>query len=137
MKKYFVVFTLLAIVFSCTPKHSNFINNPNGSSELALLMNKMYSDLYNIKAKISKNKKVNFKGDYATILTATPTDDTMKNNTFDSFAKALLYNVKELNQATKENQLEAYKNVVNTCISCHNNSCPGPLMRIQNLVINE
>ncbi len=137
MKKYLVILTLVAIAFSCSPKKNHFINNPNGSSELATLMNQMYSDLFNIKAKVIKGKKVKFQADYSTIMTATPTDESMKNNTFESFATALLQNVKELNTATSANQLEAYKTVVQTCISCHNNSCPGPLMRIANLEITD
>ena len=137
MKKFIVIFTLIAIAFSCSPKKNHFINNPNGSSELATLMNQMYSDLYNVKAKIVKGKKVNFQADYSTIMTAVPTDASMKNNTFEPFATALLYNVKELNNSTNANQLEAYKTIVQTCISCHNNSCPGPLMRIANLEIKD
>ncbi len=137
MKKYLVIFSIISIVFSCSPKQNNFIKNPNGSSELALVMNQMYSDLYHVKPKIVKSKKIDFQKDYSKILTATPTDATMKNSTFEPFALALIQNVKALNNSTKANQLEAYKNVVQTCISCHNNSCPGPLMRIANLEITE
>lgn len=137
MKQYLVGIFLLAILSGCTPKHNTFINNPNGSSELALLMNQMYSDLYGIKKNITKGKRIKYKGDYSKLLTATPTDETMKNDVFEPFANALLHNVDALNMATIANQRSAYETVVQTCISCHNQSCPGPLMRIENLVIKD
>ena len=30
-----------------------------------------------------------------------------------------------------------YKSIVNTCISCHQGMCPGPLERIDNLILEK
>ncbi len=114
------------------PKAQTAVVNPNGDSELAILMRRMTDDLEAAKQQLIKGKKARIQGDYKDILTAKPTSPHMKNEAFDGFAQSLLY---QMNRFSAFGDVKSYNDVVHACIACHNQSCPGPIARIKKLMI--
>src|SRR5690606_41530547 len=79
--------------------------NPNGYSELALLMETMFEKSKTWKENIEKGESL---GEYPTefdrLKTATPTRESVKNETFDPFADDFIRRTKELIEAKPEEQ---------------------------------
>lgn len=141
--------TLASLFFACNfeVKHSESENNckdkveiinPNGDSELALLMRKMYLDADKIKQKIINNED-NIADDFIAELekvhTANPTDKNVKTPEFTAFNNLLINQAKELKKKSA-NKKEAFNSLVVSCINCHQSFCPGPIKRIKKLKIN-
>lgn len=109
--------------------------NPNGSSELSLLMRKMEKQLVDARADVIKGTyKGTYPKEFDKLKTAQPTDSSTKTENFDIFADMYTSSVK-LFVAAKTNQVQAYDNVVNSCLACHSQHCPGPVGRIRKLKI--
>ncbi len=109
---------------------------PNDDSELAWLMRQMYEDGEKIKlAVLNKQLPEDFREKFKNIHTATPTDAGVKGEVFDTSAKAFLATLDKFYKE-KENQVENFNLVVNACIACHQNYCPGPIKKIKKLAIN-
>lgn len=110
--------------------------NPNGDSELALLMREMEAHWKVTKQHIQEGKDIPALPSFGSLLTATPTDESMKNETFDGFAKAYLTKIQNLGKADAAHKKEAYNEVVNACVYCHDFSCGGPIPRIKKLLLH-
>ena len=113
--------------------------NPNGSSELALLMRAMFNDGEVMKQAVEAGKMPEVVVPYHKITTATPTNRAeVETESFKNISKAYLEAMENLeNAATPEEAREQYKVVINTCISCHMNACPGPISKIRKLELQE
>jgi hypothetical protein len=109
--------------------------NPNKSSELAVLMRKMATHAEQVKGEVLAGKlKGTFPEEFRKILTAVPTDSLIKGDHFNEFAAGYLTNLELLYSGQAD--LDArYNAVANSCVSCHENTCPGPLVRIHKLKI--
>ncbi|MCW3083157.1 MAG: hypothetical protein JWP12_523 [Bacteroidetes bacterium] len=114
--------------------------NPNGDSELALLMRDMMHSSENMKAMIREGKLPDtFPEAFMKIHTAKPTDSDTKKASFDAFADNYLNNLHALYNSPKDKHelTQNYNAVVNACVSCHTEHCPGPLKAINKLRITE
>jgi len=144
MKKFLVFLTLLAgiVVFSqcnndakteeaeCAPDP-----NPNKSSELAILMRKMAAHADSTKGEVLAGKLTgSFPEEFRKILTAVPSDSMIKGEHFDAFASGYLKSLESLYSGQQDLDVH-YKALVNSCVNCHENTCPGPLVRINKLKI--
>lgn len=110
--------------------------NPNGSSELSLLMRKMEKQLKEARPLVLTGKyKGVYPKEFDTIYTAKPTDDKTKTANFNVFANIYISAEKSFVGAKPAQQVEAYNNVVNTCLACHSQHCPGPVGSIKKLLI--
>ncbi|MBK9282964.1 MAG: hypothetical protein IPM51_01445 [Sphingobacteriaceae bacterium] len=129
-----------AKVVEDTTTDKNCVNldlNPNGSSELSLLMRDMLNHAESMKESVLAGKwPSEFPEKFKEIHTAIPTDEFTKRNTFDGFAKNYLDCIKALNEMNQGNLIEKYNNVIQACESCHSEHCPGPLKIIRKLKIN-
>jgi hypothetical protein len=110
--------------------------NPNGDSELALLMRELAAFTDSVKQDILNNREprpqpVNL----STILTAKKTDEQIDKSVYDPLARAYIANVEFFYTSKPEDRVENYNIMVSTCISCHENFCGGPIKRIQKLFI--
>jgi hypothetical protein len=110
--------------------------NPNGSSELSLLMRDML-DHAAAARKLALLEQVD--GEYPKafnkIHTAQATDSETKNSYYDTFADVYLNAVKTYSKSENEDIKSNYNNIVNTCLACHSSHCPGPVPRIKKLLI--
>lgn len=108
--------------------------NPNGDSELALLMRAMFDEAQQIKQQIANEYPINLSLEHEKILTAHATEpQKVASTTYKAFATAYLQAVNELKTANPNDRLTIYDNMVNNCMSCHQALCPGPIVKIKKL----
>ncbi len=114
--------------------------NPNGDSELALLMRNLSYETDSLKQLIMNdegNVSDEFIAELERVHTATPTDPTVKTAEFKAFNELLINQTKALQEATDaEAKTEQFNQLVNRCIDCHQVVCPGPIKRIKKLIIH-
>ena len=117
---------------SCTTKPLN----PNGDSELSVLMRDMKSSSESLRQKIIQGVlPENFPEEFLKIHTAKPTDSETKKASFEGFANNYIYNLQILYHSPKEELTKNYNAVVTACANCHSEHCPGPLKAINKLKI--
>lgn len=130
MKRNHVIVVLLLIVYSCQ-QSTNVQNYPNEMSEMALSMRSMVDKLKQAKRDIEigaiPNLSIdNFKNGHFT-------DSTFQKKEFNPLADALLVAARNFDELPSKVN---YEIVVNTCRSCHEYMCPGPLEMIYTLHLN-
>ncbi len=110
--------------------------NPNGQSELALLMREMTADLANVKSAItlpaSAAQGTALLPKHQRIRCAWPTEPSDRNASFDALAVVYLKQVEQLDAQPGVSKT-AYRNTISACRACHEASCPGPLAVIEKL----
>ncbi len=145
--KIYTILTLLLIGllgFSCTSENPESIPedkpklvgpiNPNGDSELALLMRAMFDDGMRMKAQIKKGEKPKAQIDFEKIFTAEATEpDKVATEEFHAFATSYVESMKALENAEPEEADGIYRGMVESCMNCHKAFCPGPTMRIKKM----
>ncbi|RLD27182.1 MAG: hypothetical protein DRI75_10135 [Bacteroidetes bacterium] len=105
-------------------------------SEMAILMNEMYLINEKIKAQILAGEALEeFPEAYLKIHTATLTKPTDRDDFFNSFSELYIDRGREVYNASKDELVIKYNNAINTCISCHQQKCTGPIPKIQSLLI--
>lgn len=108
--------------------------NPNGDSELALLMREMYDELEQARQHVEKGESFSYQVDHQKILTAKATEpEKAASEEYKAFADVYLQNVQALQSGSHPKFGVLYKNVVNSCVNCHKELCPGPIVKIQKL----
>lgn len=146
MKYIFLLTVFVLFLFGCEtePGETDVLQkqetaslNPNGDSELALLMRAMADEFTAVKKVIEEGGEIGDISDFNSIYTAIPTKESMKENGFQAFAQAFLFSVDELKNSEPAQRSEAYKGVVNACMNCHEVSCHGPMRRIEKMYIPE
>jgi cytochrome c556 len=136
---------MIIISFSCSSekkdsssteqnKTSQNTINPNGDSELALLMREMYDEAARVKKQVKNGEPVSLTLDYDKILTAHATDqEEAETPEFKAFAQLYLNSLESLKSAQADQVEGIFSQMVESCIACHKTFCPGPLVRIQKL----
>tara|TARA_A200000113_G_C8645319_1_gene283963 strand:+ start:177 stop:596 length:420 start_codon:yes stop_codon:yes gene_type:complete len=137
LKKYlFITFSIITFLSCSSSKESRnptVIIDPNPTSEMAQLMREMTIELDEIKIRLEKNETLeNNLLDFALIHEAEVTDISFNKPHIIPMSKAFHYVVNEFN---KEPNIINYNIVVNNCVSCHQLSCQGPLIKINKLTI--
>lgn len=131
--RFFIVAFCLFLFASCQEKRSKYILDEK--SEMAQLMLDMHADFEMIQEKIKKGEDLGeFPNDYEKIVSAPMTQEAMRTESWEVFAKSMIEAEKSLYNAESENQIQAYQDAVNTCIACHQAvGCRGPLPKIRKL----
>jgi hypothetical protein len=110
--------------------------NPNGDSELALLMRDMNKSTSSFKELIKDGKlPEKFPEAFLKIHTAKHTDATTKTPVFDGFANNYINQLHKLYDSPKEELTYNYNAFVQACVDCHHAFCPGPIKTINKLKI--
>jgi cytochrome c556 len=109
------------------------------SSELALLMRAMWDSSMVRKGQIESGENVFAYGDlFKEIHSANATDPTVLTETFYAFAEVYQQNMEAVDAAqSSEEKKTAFNNLVNTCVTCHQQYCQGPIPKIKKLYIKE
>ena len=130
MKRNLVIVSLLLLVYSCqqTTKVQNY---PNEMSEMALSMRTMVDKLKQAKIDIELGVTPNLS--IEDFKNAHFTDSSFQNEGFNPMAEALLIAANNFDESPS---VLNYEIVVNTCRSCHEYMCPGPLEMINTLDLN-
>jgi len=99
--------------------------NPNGDSELAVLMRKFVEDLRQARTSLEAGKAVApWFPTHRKMRCSWPTSPEERNERFDALAQAYLSRVKDFDQGPSK---VTYNEVIQGCIACHSASCGGPL----------
>ena len=110
--------------------------NPNGDSELAVLMRDMNKSTASFKELIKEGKlPEKFPEEFLKIHTAKHTDETTKTPVFDGFANNYINQLNKLYGSPKEELTNNYNAFVQACVDCHHAFCPGPIKTINKLKI--
>lgn len=108
--------------------------DPNQASELALLMRNMYKDSEQMKKAVLAGKlPEDLREKFKKMHSAVATEADMKDAAFSAMADVFLKNMDKLYD--DKNQIEDYNILVQSCLACHQNHCPGPISRIKKLTI--
>lgn len=127
----------IALFVSCSNEKSKSLN-PNGDSELALLMREMYEDGMRTKQQILEGKTPEVKVKYHQLTTAKPSvPEKVDDPKYAGFAAMYESSVDSLLNANKENRVEAFHSMVDACMNCHHEVCPGPKVKIRKLYLSE
>ena len=113
--------------------------NPNGDSQLAVLMRNMRDDLRVARDQLLQGKAPgNFLDEHSRMRCVWPTDPGVRTTKYDEMATTYLYAVDDLERAkTTDDRRMAYGRVLNGCVTCHQNTCPGPIASIVALELPE
>ena len=71
--------------------------------------------------------------DYSGMLTLSMTAGMNRDAAYEANANDWMNKLKELTEASSSGQEEIYNGLINSCVACHKNYCPGPVKRIQKL----
>ena len=130
MKRGLVIICLLLLVYSCQ-QSTKVQNYPNEMSEMALSMRNMVDKLKQAKKDIEHGVLPNLS--IEDFKNAHFTDSSFQKEGFNPMADALLLAAKNFDEYPS---VDNYEIVVNTCKSCHEYMCPGPLEMINTLDLN-
>ena len=127
MKRNIVIVSLLLLVHSCQ-QSTRVQNYPNEMSEMALFMRTMVDKLKQAKIDIELGITPNLS--IEDFKNAHFTDSSFQKEGFNPMADALIIAANNFDELPS---VVNYEIVVNTCRSCHEYMCPGPLEMINTL----
>jgi len=111
--------------------------NPNGDSELAIVMRTMMQSGKAMKREIEMGKTISqYPEEIKTITTAKQTDGMIEDrNVFNGLAN---YYVATLDSVylTGADTKKQFNHMVKSCVDCHQNYCQGPIPAIKQLYIS-
>jgi hypothetical protein len=127
------------IIASChqdTPAKKKIVN-PNGDSELALLMREMFDHSMEVKAQLENEGKLDPIKRYDEMKTAEATEpEKAASDLYKAMADTYLSTVDLANGAPPSHRKKAFNSMVDNCMSCHQQLCPGPMVKIEKLYIS-
>ena len=136
------LFVVGCVFFSCNSKECKEEDtpisdpNPNGSSELALLMRSVFEEASDVKSSIASGDIEmgdGFRKKLERFHIAIPTEKRMKPQSFTGFTMSMIDAVKKLEHSTNETAKDDFNNMVDKCLACHAEICPGPMVKIEKL----
>jgi hypothetical protein len=106
--------------------------NPNGDSELAVLMRDFVDDLREVRTKLDAGMPLEplFPA-HRKMRCAWPTKPSERDERYDNLAKGYLGAVRLFDEKPGK---ATYNAIVQGCISCHSQSCGGPLDFIDSMI---
>ena len=137
MKKIIYIVSLL-LFYNCSnptsEKSSQIIIDPNPTSEMAQLMRDMTLKLEGIKTAIENNEVLDENQlDFALIHNQKATDSSFVKPHIKPMSESFAYAIEQFNNEPNSSN---YSTIINNCLSCHQLSCPGPVVRINQLKLN-
>jgi len=133
-----ILITLLFTLSNCSNGSNNSnqtILHPNKDSELTLLMREMY-DYYDVlKTDIQKGEMPDKVREFKEIHKAVSTEPSKAESPlYKAMSTAYLESAKRLN-SSKDNLPEVFNVMVDNCMNCHKQMCPGPMVKIKKLYL--
>lgn len=136
MKKT-IYFIPLILLLNCSTEETSekkVIIDPNPTSEMAQLMRDMTNELASIRERLINEEDLDQNLlNFALIHEQEVTDPSFQKPHIQPMSEAYAYAVETFNEnPTKSN----YSAIINNCLSCHQLSCPGPVVRIKKLKLD-
>lgn len=105
-------------------------------SEMALLMEQMYVENTRLKQRIVNNEPIGkFPAFFEKMPHAQMTDTTENDIFFKENTKKFIY-AQKLIYKEADHTKKNFNSMVNSCITCHELKCGGPIVKIKKLYIN-
>lgn len=112
--------------------------NPNGDSELALMMRDMFEEAMAMKKEIDQGEKPKAIKRFEAMHTAEATEpEKVAMPIYATFTDAYLESLNALKNASIDETPKAFNGVVQSCMNCHQAMCPGPIVRIEKLWVDK
>ena len=106
-------------------------------SEMATTMLYMYEFNRQLKAKIENNEELlEFPEGFERIFEAEMTKGHIRDEFFQTHTELFIEQQKSIHE-NPINRVEAFNNMVKSCIECHKVKCHGPIPKIEKLYIKE
>lgn len=134
MKYFSISLLIIASLSACKTETKRHPINPNGDSELALLMRDMFEESDSLKQLVVAGNQLSGLKKYEEIHSAIPTDPTVTGPVFEAFSLAYVNSIKEL-ESSDSSTVFNFNKMVDQCMNCHTEFCPGPKKRIKKLYI--
>ncbi len=140
-KKSILIFILLSftilLLSNCANKQS--CDKPKYTmaidSELTLLMRDMYNYYDSVKSEVVDGSLDEDIKTFTEIHKAVATSpEKTLSPLYQAFATNYIQSVNHINQSDK-NRKDAFNLMVDNCMNCHQQMCPGPMVRIKKLYI--
>jgi len=108
--------------------------NPNGSSELALMMREMTEYQKRLRSGLADEALPEFPEYFYAISAVNHTSGIIKDKAlFNGFVQSWLSSMEALHVAPRSERNTLYKLTVEQCLACHRQHCQGPIPMIQGL----
>lgn len=146
MKTIWVLFFIGLVMWACTQVESPTTPPADSSelklaewSELALLMRDIHEDAKDWRASIGAGDLIQDSlAIYDIMVNSTPTDGLVAGPVFEGFSQHYQTSLDSFLLAGNiELAKVKYNNLVTSCISCHQEYCPGPIKTIKKLYFPE
>ena len=141
MRMIIPLFCVLLIACSENPpadegERGMIIVNGVERSELARLMRQMYDEMKLVSDSLESGSSVSpkFYTNYERITSAHATEPEKIDELYQSMADAFLDNYESF-EGDEDGQIPAFNIMVDNCLVCHQNKCPGPVKAIKKLKI--
>lgn len=122
----------------CATETKTGIVNPNGDSELALLMRALFEDGMAVRAAVLDGQKPVFSYSPEEILTAHATEpEKAASPEYKAFSEVYIHAARALEAAGPEDRPVMYQSMIQACMTCHQALCPGPMRKIERLYLEE
>ena len=135
------IFLILLVIMSLfsfkkdLSKRDTMSNYTAQDSELALLMREIHENAKLLKLLLQNGEDITpYGSDVDFILEAQPTRPAVQGPEFESFAR---YYIKMNEDVYSEPSIENYNGLVESCVACHQEFCPGPIKTIKKLHIKQ
>lgn len=134
---YFALITCIMMLSNC---HQNTNNKKLGftmaiDSELTILMRDMFTYYKGIKGDIQKDSLSEKVKIFQSIHQAVATSpEKSSSELYQSMASIYVKSAERLNQIGTDKK-NTFNQMVDNCMSCHQQMCPGPMVRIKKLYI--
>lgn len=147
MRKWWIVFGLTALIWACAeepkkdleevkaPKHK--MVNGVVRSELALTMRDLYNRLKITRDSLRSGHTVSpgLIAEVERLHTDTPTEAGKTDETYHAFAD-LFINAYKTFELDTTGQVASYNAMIESCVACHQQKCPGPVKTIKKLKVS-
>lgn len=143
MRTIFISLFCIGFILACGSEETNksqrtssSVFSPNEDSELALLMRFMFDDMDRVRSELKAGKHPIITFPAKELFSAEPTDENqVSSDHYHLLGQAFLAAVNQFQQSDYSQLSEHYEVLVESCMSCHQHSCPGPMRRIRNLYL--
>lgn len=155
MKKAAIVFVLISIVWACSDSSETcsdtkepaeeMVKSSEGMtvidgverSELALTMRLMYDQMKLVADSLASGKEIetNYLDKFRSIHTDHATEPKKIDETYQAMAASFLLKY-EAFEASVDSRPEAFNAMLDACLACHREKCPGPIKAINKLKLN-
>lgn len=133
---FILYLTLTLLACNSNPSKKTNVINPNGDSELALLMREMFDKSMEAKKDLENNQSIEAIESFDHMKVVEATEPEKANSPlYKSMADSYLASVDAMNDAPASH--EKFNAMVDNCMGCHQVMCPGPMVKIKRLYLEE